>query len=73
MNSFCIRSIKGLAFAGLFCVLGGPLLAWEPNAKELDGAINSGDFTSYFANLSGWLGQKAHGDPAKLTHPVLTA
>jgi len=73
MNSFCIRSFKGLGFAGLCCVLSGPLHAWEPSAKELDGAISSGDFTSYFANLSGWLGQKAHGDPAKLTHPVLTA
>ena len=46
MNSFCIRSFKGLGFAGLCCVLSGPLHAWEPSAKELDGAISSGDFTS---------------------------
>ncbi len=32
--------------------------AWEPNAKELDAAIKTGDFTGYFSNISTWINQR---------------
>jgi hypothetical protein len=32
--------------------------AWEPSTKELDAAINAGDFAGYFTNISTWLNQK---------------
>ena len=66
------RSIKSLLVCALLCSLSGPLHAWEPNAKDLDAAISSGEFAGYCTNLTTWLSQKAPTDPAKLTHPALT-
>jgi hypothetical protein len=56
-------------------LLAGPLLwslapqlqAWEPNPKDLETAIGSGEFTGYFGNLSGWLSGKTPADPAAIT------
>jgi hypothetical protein len=31
---------------------------WGPNANDLDTAINTGDFSGYFRNISTWLNQK---------------
>ncbi|MEI6675710.1 MAG: discoidin domain-containing protein [Verrucomicrobiota bacterium] len=39
------------------------LLAWEPNAGDLKQAVNTGNFASYFDNLSKWLSQKATATP----------
>jgi len=35
------------------------LLAAAPNTKDLDAAIESGDFGTYFANISAWLNARA--------------
>lgn len=32
--------------------------AWEPNARDLDEAVKTGDFAEYFANISTWLNKK---------------
>ena len=66
-------SLKSLVACALLCSLGGPLHAWEPNSKDLDEAISSGEFAGYCANLSSWLSQKVPSDPAKLTPAALTA
>jgi len=42
--------------------------AWEPNAKDLDSAIRSGDFGSYHTNLAKWLNHKT---PATVTEDAL--
>lgn len=42
--------------------------AWEPSPKDLDAAINAGDFTGYLANTSTWLNQKV---PATLNETAL--
>ncbi len=38
--------------------------AWEPNAKDLNGAISSGDFAQYLSNTSAWLNRKAPAKPS---------
>ena len=40
------------------------LLATAPNTRDLDAAIESGDFGTYFTNISAWLNKKA---PAKMS------
>ena len=72
MKNTSILTIKSLLTGSLLCALTGPLQAWEPNAKDLDTALSSGEFAGYFTNLSTWLAKKAPADPAKLTHPELT-
>jgi hypothetical protein len=47
--------------------------AWEPNAKDLDAACHAGDFSGYFANLSGWLNQQVPSDPGKISDASLQA
>ncbi|MCY3019439.1 MAG: hypothetical protein NTW87_10495 [Planctomycetota bacterium] len=32
--------------------------AWEPNANDLDAAVNTGAFGAYYANISSWLNQR---------------
>ncbi len=72
MNTSSIRNFKPLVACTLLCSLAAPLRAWEPNVKDMDAAISSGEFSGYFTNLTTWLGQKTPADPAKLTHPALT-
>jgi hypothetical protein len=50
----------------------GPVSAWEPNEKDLDTAISSGDFGGYFANLNAWLEAKTPADLAKTNEAALT-
>jgi len=72
MKKTSIRIVRSLAACALLHSLSGPLLAWEPNAGDLDRAISGGDFSGYLTNLSSWLGQQVPADPAQLTHPALT-
>mgnify|MGYP001572345014 CR=1 FL=1 len=48
-------------------VILGNAYAWEPGGKDLNAAINSGDFAGYLANASSWLGQKVPADGAKIS------
>ncbi|MCF7674790.1 MAG: hypothetical protein K9M97_05560, partial [Akkermansiaceae bacterium] len=69
--------MKSLAAGILLCALPAPLHAWEPNAKDLDTAIKSGDFSGYLTNTTAWLDQKTPPKPgenalgALLKDPVL--
>ena len=67
------RSLTSIIAGTLLCSLAMPLHAWEPNAKDLDAAISSGEFAGYCTNLSTWLGQKVPSDPAKITQASLAA
>ena len=45
--------------------------AWEPNAQDLDAAINRGDFTTHFDNLSAWLGQRLSAEASGISEAAL--
>lgn len=40
---------------------------WGPNANDLDTAINTGDFSGYFRNISTWLNQKIPANASNVT------
>jgi len=46
----------------LLLLLPGNVRAWEPNAKDLDAAINRGDFGGYSSKISAWLNSKVPAD-----------
>ena len=56
-------TLKHLAAGELLGTLASPLHAWEPNAKELDAAINSGDIAGYLTSATTWLNQKVPAKP----------
>lgn len=70
LNIQTVRLIVACAMA-LLLPLGG--YAWEPNAKDLDTAISSGDFGDYQAKLSAWLGEKVPAEAGKITEDALKA
>jgi len=72
MKSPLKNAVAALAASLMLLALHSPLQAWEPVANELDATIVSGDFTAYFAHLSGWLAQKTPSDPAKITEAAMT-
>jgi hypothetical protein len=49
--------LKSLLAGILLGSLAAPAHAWEPNAKDLDNAIQSGDFAAYLNNANAWLNQ----------------
>lgn len=54
---------KYLVATVLLVTLASPLHAWEPSAKELGTAINTGDFTGYLAGATTWLNLNAPVKP----------
>ena len=63
-----------LLIAGIaFLLIPGNLLAWEPNANDLESAIREGDFTKYYRNLSTWLNQKVPADSRGMSGTALKA
>ncbi len=46
----------------MLCCLPTLVYGWEPSVKDLDSAIQSGDFGGYLDNASRWLGQKLGAD-----------
>ena len=50
---------KAILAATILWSLPTLLQAWEPNAKDLDAAITTGDFAGYLAGVTAWLDQKA--------------
>jgi ribosomal protein S18 acetylase RimI-like enzyme len=56
-------TLRHLVAVALLGALASPLHAWEPNAKELDAAINSGDIAGYLTSATTWLNQKAAAKP----------
>lgn len=61
----------GVRAIGLLMALTGLAGAWEPNDKDLDAAIGSGDFAPYAANLTSWLDRKTPADPGQITEAAL--
>ncbi len=49
------------------------LLAGQPNTKDLDAAVRTGDFTGYLKDLTAWLNGKTPGDPARISRAALEA
>jgi hypothetical protein len=49
------------------------LPAWEPNANDLEAAINAGDFAGYHASISSWLNQKVPAEKDRITDEALKA
>lgn len=57
----------------LMALMQGNACAWEPNAKDLDAAISSGDFAGYLANATAWLSQKMPADAGRISESSMTA
>jgi hypothetical protein len=70
MNPTRRTLVKSFVACAIVCSLPTRSHAWDPNAKDLDAAIDSGAFGGYFNNLTGWLSQKS---PAEKTAASLTA
>ncbi len=64
------RLFQLTALCGALLAFSSSARAWEPNAKDLEGAIGSGDFSSYQTNLTQWLNQKT---PTAVTGEALKA
>lgn len=47
--------------------------AWAPNNSDLEAAVNAGDFSAYFANLSAWLTQQVPADSSRISEPAMKA
>lgn len=45
----------------------------KPNRSALDAAINSGDFSGYFTNISTWLNEKVLADSASISEAAMKA
>ena len=73
MNTLKTRTVRWLVVCGMSLLLPMNLHAWEPSTKDLDAAINAGDFAGYFSNLSTWLGQKVPADPGKISEAAMKA
>ena len=73
MKTTSNQTIKSIIAGVCLIPFIGSLHAWEPNVKDLDAALNSGEFAPYNTNLRDWLVKKAPADAAKITHPALTA
>jgi hypothetical protein len=47
--------------------------AWAPNNRDLDAAVNAGDFGAYSANISTWLTQKVPADSSRISEDAMKA
>ena len=53
------QAVHLLSVCVMLALLPMNLLAWEPNTRDWDAAIETGDFGDYFTNISAWLNKKA--------------
>ena len=61
------------AAVGLVAMGQVSVYAWEPDANDLDTAINSGDFGGYFSKITTWLNQKAPAEPDRISEEAMKA
>ena len=73
MKSLKNQTARSLIVCILLLLLPGNIHAWEPNTKDLDAAIKSGDLTAYFKNISAWLDRKTPADPGKISKAAMVA
>jgi len=71
MNTLKTQTARLLVVCSMSLLLPVNLHAWEPSAKDLDAAINTGDFAGYSANSSAWLDQKTPADPGKISEATM--
>jgi len=45
--------------------------AWEPNAEDLNAAVNTGKFAEYFRRLSAWLNQRMPPDASRISEAAV--
>ena len=57
-----ILLLTGLALHALAGITQADVHGWTPSARELDAAINTGDFSGYLSGASDWLSQKVPVD-----------
>lgn len=62
-NAMNQNILKSVIVSALLFPLATALHAWEPNDKELDAAIQRGDFADYLAKVTPWLNQKIPANP----------
>ncbi|MEI7948142.1 MAG: hypothetical protein WCJ02_15680 [bacterium] len=55
--------LQSFIVSALLCPLAMSLHAWEPNDRELDAAIQRGDFADYLSKVTPWLNQKVPANP----------
>jgi hypothetical protein len=55
--------LKSIIVSALLGPLATSLHAWEPNDKDLDAAIQQGDFADYLTKVTPWLNQKIPANP----------
>lgn len=71
MNPIAKTAVLSFFASALLGLLPSSLLAWEPNAKDLDAAVERGDFAEYLTNVTTWLSQKAPADSSQLSKDTL--
>lgn len=64
-----LRLLGGIALLSLPMTV----CAWEPNARDREAALNTGDLTAYAAQLTAWLKGKVPDDPAQITKERMKA
>lgn len=73
MNSLKKETVKALILCIVLLSLPKNIHAWEPNDKDLDASINSGNFSGYHAELSAWLNRKVPADAGGISEAALKA
>jgi len=63
------RIVSLLLVSVLVCLMSAEVAGanWGPNTNDLDTAINTGDFSGYFRNISTWLNQKIPANASNVT------
>lgn len=67
------KRMAGWAAALIVCGMAAGTLAagWEPNKAALDAALETGDFTDYYAKVTTWLNEKTPSATNTLTRAAL--
>lgn len=71
MSTLKIRASRFVTASAAVLAFCASAPAWEPNAKDLDAAVNAGDFSDYQTKLTAWLGGKVPAEAAKITEDSL--
>ena len=73
MKTVKCKTVRWFMVGLMFFSLCAATWAWEPNAKDLEAAVASGDFGAYFGNLTTWLGGKVPADANRISESAMQA
>ena len=73
MSTWKTPAARWLAACSMSLLLAVSSHAGEPNAKDLEAAINAGDFGGYHAGISAWLSQKAPAGRDRMSEASMKA